>query len=167
MRIRHKLKRWFSGIFRGYTPPHFAFVSYASRRQKEAGLPVRKTRDAAGYDFTAPEDMTIGPGEVAFFDTGIKAHMPRCAVLLLFPRSSTGIRRRIILANGTGIIDADYADNAENEGNIGAALWNCGNEPQTIRAGECYMQGVFVNYMTTAGDTGGDLRSGGIGSTGK
>lgn len=99
-----------------------------------------------------------------FFSTGIKAYMPAGVVLLLYPRSSMGINRRVILANGTGVIDPDYVDNPENQGNIGAALWNCGTEPQTIHVGERYMQGVFIRFAT-CGDRPKKMRRGGIGST--
>lgn len=145
--------------------PRFEFVRAATDAQRHAGLPQRKTANAAGYDFTAPQTVTIAPGKTVTFPTGIKAYMPDDVVLMLYVRSSVGILRSLVLANGTGVIDADYADNPENEGNIHAALRNDGTEPQTIRAGECYMQGVFQNYLRTIDDHITASRCGGIGST--
>ena len=85
-------------------------------------------------------------------------------VLLIFVRSSTGIKRGITLANGTAVIDADYVDNEDNEGHIMIALYNNTDEDITIKDGECVAQGVFLNYLVT-GDTVVKERKGGIGST--
>lgn len=145
--------------------PRFEFVSSATGAQRSAGLPVRKTAKAAGYDFAAPEDVEITPGEMVTFSTGIKAYMSPRMMLMLFVRSSIGINRGIILANGTGIIDADFADNPDNEGNIMAALRNTSGATQVIRAGERYMQGVFVPFITAPGEHVAESRRGGIGST--
>lgn len=145
--------------------PRFEFVSYAEDVQREAGLPARKTCGSAGYDFTMPFDVYLTPGEVLMFKTGIKAYMRPWQVLLLFVRSSIGINRSIVLANGTGIIDSDYADNRDNEGNITAALMNAGEKPQVIEKGERYMQGIFVPFITVPGEVVTKQRTGGIGST--
>ena len=41
-------------------------------------------------------------------------------------------KRGIILANGIGIIESDYADNESNDGNIGFMLHNIGNDIYTV-----------------------------------
>ncbi|MBY6276931.1 dUTP diphosphatase [Symbiobacterium thermophilum] len=129
-------------------------------------LPQRKTRLSAGYDLEAAEEVTIPPGQVALVPTGLKAYMGEDEVLLLAVRSSLAVKRRLALANGIGVIDADYADNPDNEGHILVALVNLGTEPATIARGERVAQGIFVRYLTVAGDQPGGLRTGGIGSTG-
>ncbi len=130
-------------------------------------LPQRKTRHSAGYDLEAAEEVTVQPGQVALVPTGLKAYMGEGEVLLLAVRSSLAVKRRLALANGIGVIDADYADNPDNEGHILVALVNLGTEPVTIARGERVAQGIFVNYLTVAGDQPGGQRVGGIGSTGR
>lgn len=131
-----------------------------------AKLPERKTGKSAGYDFVLPIDVTVpakGYSNIVF--TGVKAKMPADEVLLLTIRSSVGIKRRVTLANNLGVIDADYYDNPENEGNIGIALYNGGNVDQSFKAGERIMQGIFVKYGVCDVDVASDTRQGGIGST--
>ena len=71
-------------------------------------LPERKTKHSAGYDFAVVEGGVIPPHTAQIFNTGIKVCMEDDEVLLIFIRSSTGIKRGITLANGTGVIDAKY-----------------------------------------------------------
>ena len=71
-------------------------------------LPERKTKHSSGYDLAVYGGGVIPPHTTTIFDTGIKACMEDDEVLLIFVRSSTGIKRGITLANGTGVIDAKY-----------------------------------------------------------
>mgnify|MGYP000884386576 CR=1 FL=1 len=130
-------------------------------------LPRRKTEQSAGYDLAAAEDVMIAPGEVALVPTGLKAYMGPGEVLILAVRSSLAVKRRLTLANGIGVIDADYANNPENEGHILVALANLGREPVHIARGERIAQGIFVRYLTTVDDQPGGPRVGGLGSTGR
>ena len=88
-------------------------------------------------------------------------------VLLLFVRSSIGIKKGLRLSNSTGVIDSDYYSNVSNDGNIGIALHNYTSEVVRIEKGERVCQGVFVPFLTA--DTGNTdtVRNAGIGSTGK
>lgn len=129
-------------------------------------LPVRGTPESAGYDFFSPIEVTILPGNTAKIETGIKAYMQPGEVLLLFPRSSYGIEKGMVLANTTGIIDADYYNNQKNEGNIIIAIRNEGQIPFTIHKGDRFAQGVFVPFLTADNaKTLNENRSGGLGST--
>lgn len=143
----------------------FEFVKAAPEDVRKLGLPVRKTIGSAGYDFIANKDMTILPGQTEKCETFIKAKMPRGVVLMLFTRSSLGIKKNLVLPNGTGIIDADYYNNADNEGSIIGALLNESNMVQHVKKGEAFMQGIFVPYYTTEDDDTAGIRIGGIGST--
>ena len=74
-----------------------------------------------------------------------------------------------MLVNNVGIIDADYYNNADNEGHIMVALLNMGSEAVTIPQGERIAQGIFYNYLTVDDDDKVEksVRAGGFGSTGK
>lgn len=127
-------------------------------------LPERKTKHSAGYDFSVVKGGIIPPHTTKIFNTGIKVCMEDNEVLLIFVRSSTGIKRGVTLANGTAVIDADYYNNEDNEGHIMLALHNNTDEDVTIDDGDNVAQGVFVNYLCT-GETVIKERKGGIGST--
>ena len=105
-----------------------------------------------------------------FFDPcvdDIKAQMEEDEVLLLFVRSSIGIKKGIVLSNGTGVIDSSYYSNPDNDGNIGVSLLNTTDEEEIIKKGERIMQGMFMKYLITDDDNTTEIRTGGYGSTGK
>ena len=130
-------------------------------------LPTRADKGSAGYDFYSPIDFEIKPGETKIIPTDVKAKMLTNEVLLLFVRSSIGIKKHIVLSNGTGVIDSTYYSNPDNDGNICGAFTNLGTETQVFKAGDRIMQGVFLEYLTTVDDKPVNAeRTGGIGSSG-
>ena len=130
-------------------------------------LPKRATAGSAGYDFVSPLEVTIPAGGTALIPTGVRAEMEPGWVLMLFPRSSLGFRHCLRLANTVGVIDSGYAF-AKNEGHIMVKLRNPLDIPVTIGRGERFCQGVFLPYGTAEEDENAfEVRSGGMGSTGK
>ena len=132
-------------------------------------MPERKTQKSAGYDFCLPEDVVLEPGKLQLVPTGIKAYMQDGEYLGMHIRSSMAVKKRIMLVNNVGIIDADYYNNADNEGHIMLALLNTGNEALALPKGECVAQGIFHNYLVADGDADSEkaVRGGGFGSTSK
>ena len=132
-------------------------------------MPERKTQKSAGYDFCLPEDVVLEPGKLQLVPTGIKAYMQDGEYLGMHIRSSMAVKKRIMLVNNVGIIDADYYNNVDNEGHIMLALLNTGNEPLALPKGECVAQGIFYNYLVADGDADSEkaVRGGGFGSTSK
>ena len=129
-------------------------------------LPKRATAGSAGYDFFTPADVTLGPGETIRIPTGIRVWMEPEWVLKCYPRSGLGFKFRLQLNNTVGIIDSDYYD-SDNEGHIFSKITNDSNEGKTVslRAGEGFMQGIFVEYGITLDDDVTEVRNGGFGST--
>lgn len=134
---------------------------------KEIKLPKRATRKSAGYDFYSPVTVTINPNESVLIWTDVKAYMQEDEVLLLDVRSSIGIKKGLMLSNTIGVIDSDYYENPDNDGNIGIALRNMTDKPVTINEGERIAQGIFIKYYTVDDDDfeNGMIRKGGIGSS--
>ncbi len=99
--------------------------------------------------------------------TGIKAYMEEDEVLNLYNRSSNPGKLGLILANGVGVVDADYADSGNNEGEIAFAFYNIFPFSITIKKGDKLGQGVFTKFLKTDDDVAGEIRKGGFGSTGK
>lgn len=131
-------------------------------------IPRRATAGSAGYDFFAPVDVILQPGETVKFPTGIRVEMDADWVLKCYPRSGLGFKYRLQLNNTVGIIDSDYFY-SDNEGHIFAKITNDTNEERTvhIEAGTGFMQGIFVEYGITLDDDVTEVRNGGFGSTTK
>ncbi len=138
-----------------------------SRIEGEIELPRRSTAKSAGYDFIVPEDTICKSHEITMVKSGVKAIFPDNETLLLFNRSSNPKKKGLIILNGVGVVDADYYNNEDNEGEIAGLFYNMRDEDIVLKAGEKMMQGIFVEYGTTEDDAADGERTGGFGSTGK
>ncbi|MDE5616260.1 MAG: dUTP diphosphatase [Clostridia bacterium] len=131
-------------------------------------LPKRATTGSAGYDFFAPVQIVLKPGETIKIPTGIRVEILENWVLKCYPRSGLGFKFRLQLNNTVGIIDSDYF-NSSNEGHIFCKLTNDSNENKTVTVnkGDGFIQGIFVEYGITFDDEVSEKRDGGFGSTTK
>ena len=131
-------------------------------------LPKRATKGSAGHDFFAPITITLNPKESVKIPTGIRVFIEDGWVLQNYPRSSLGFKYRVQLDNTVGIIDSDYYYSS-NEGHIFVKLTNDNNEQKvvTIKQGEGFVQGIFLQFGITYDDDVNDIRDGGFGSTNK
>ena len=110
----------------------------------------------------------IQPGEIKKVGTGVQVAIPEGYVMKMYVRSSTGIKKNLMLANGTGIIDAGYRDE------IIMALYNFGKEPVVVQDGDRICQFVLLPFPKLEIEQVEDNdefrhgdRGGGIGSTGQ
>lgn len=97
--------------------------------------------------------------------TGIKCEMPEDFYLELSVRSSCPLKHWLILANGVGIIDADYYNNPDNEGHIFFQIINLSPFDIVLKKGDAIGQGIFKKYYLTDDDAATAERQGGFGST--
>lgn len=97
--------------------------------------------------------------------TGIKCEMPEDMYLELSVRSSCPLKHWLILANGVGIIDADYYNNPDNEGHIFFQIINLSPFDIILKKGDAIGQGIFKKYYLTDDDAAIAERQGGFGST--
>lgn len=97
--------------------------------------------------------------------TGMKCKLAPGTYLELSVRSSTPLKYWIMLANGVGIIDADYYNNESNEGEIFLQMVNFSPFNIMIKKGEAIGQGIIKPYLTIDDDKHGGKRNGGFGST--
>ena len=132
-------------------------------------LPERATKFSAGYDFYNPERVEIKPYKLGdnpvLVKTGVKAYMGENEFLMIVNRSSNPKKKKLVIPNSIGIIDADYVDNEDNEGEMGFLFYNLSNETVVIEAGEKLGQGIFTEYKTVTNDKSEGERNGGFGST--
>ncbi len=154
------MKKVLSGYRRGFKVAR-GFENY------DIEIPVRKTKESAGYDLSIIEDIEIEPGKIVFAKTGLKAYMQEDEVLMLYIRSSLGCKKGIMLANSVGVIDSDYYENPDNDGHIMCALLNTTQEVVKLCKGERVAQGIFTKYLKADNDFQTAERNGGFGSTNK
>lgn len=128
-------------------------------------LPKRSTAGSAGYDFVLPHAVTLRPDRGIVVPTGIRARIMSGWMLKLYPRSGTGFKYGVEFYNTTPIIDSDYYF-AKNTGHIMLKL-TVKEGIHTFEAGERICQGIFEQFGLAIGDDATDIRTGGLGSTGK
>ncbi len=146
--------------FPGYTEAEI------QKMYEEIKLPQRATMGSAGYDFYAPFDFRLAPGETIKIPTGVRVRMDDNWVLHIYPRSGLGFKYRLQLNNTVGIIDSDYF-NSDNEGHMFIKLTNDSNEGKSLEVtkGSGFAQGIFLEYGITVDDDAEGVRNGGFGST--
>lgn len=129
-------------------------------------IPKRATKYSAGYDFYAPHDLELAPGESIKIPTGIRVILEEDKFLAIYPRSGLGFKYRVSLYNTCGIVDADYS-NSDNEGHIFIKLYNGSPEGKTmkVKQGEAFAQGIIQSYYMVDEDETDGIRNGGFGST--
>ena len=130
-------------------------------------IPIRSTKNSAGYDFKAIYDYTIKPNEILKIPTGIRACMESDDVLFIIDRSSMGFKYNVRMCNQVWVIYSDYYT-CYNEGHIWIKLQNEGDKDYIVKKGDAMIQGIFMKYLKTDDDIESDnIRNGGIGSTNK
>ena len=138
---------------------------------KGINLPVRKTKNSAGYDIEAAEDVVVPafkPGQKpTLVKTGLKAYCPSDEFYMLCNRSSNPGKKGLVMANSVGIIDSDYYENPDNDGHFMFAFYNFKDEDVEIKKGDCIGQAIFMKYLTVDNDNATGERKGGFGSTSK
>ena len=134
---------------------------------EDISIPTRSTKHSAGYDFKSPIEFTLNPGESKKVPTGIKASMNEDEFLAILVRSSMGFKYNMRLCNQVGIVDSDYYNNPDNEGDIIIALETV--RPDTdccFKQGDAIAQGIIVPFYKVEDDNAEGDRVGGFGSTG-
>ena len=136
------------------TPPHP--YQLASLRER-TGRGVRSGR-IRGHDDP--------PGQVVLVPTGLVIEVPAGMFLGIFARSSTPLKRGLMVANGVGVVDPDYCGPADE---VKIAVLNFTAHPVTVSAGDRIAQGILLPATRVQWLESGPAKTssrGGFGSTG-
>jgi dUTP pyrophosphatase len=136
------------------------------RLHPEVALPEYQTSGSAAFDLAASEAVTIAPGEVRLVPTGLVIEVPGGMFLGIFARSSTPLKRGLMVANGVGVVDSDYCGPQDE---VKIAVVNVTGSAVTVAAGDRIAQGIVLPAPRLEWDEVSDLRSdsrGGFGATG-
>jgi dUTP pyrophosphatase len=128
-------------------------------------LPSYQTPESAGFDLAASTDVRVPPGEVRLIPTGLVVEVPHGYFLGVFARSSTPMKRGLMVANGVGVVDPDYAGP---EDQVYIEVVNFTRSEVHVKRGDRIAQGLFIPVTQVRwieGETREQSR-GGFGSTG-
>ena len=136
------------------------------RLQHAVGLPEPATGGAAGFDLAAAADIEIPPRGIRLVGTGLVIAVPDGHFLGIFARSSTPLKRGLMVANGVGIIDSDYCGPADE---IKIQVLNITDAAVKVARGDRLAQGIVLPCPRVEWDEVQDISQpsrGGFGSTG-
>ena len=132
---------------------------------------VKKIWEVEEDEFVNLEMMNQFTSQTGFqptlVSTGMKCKLDPDTFLQLSVRSSSPLKYWLMMANGVGIIDSDYYNNKNNEGEIFLQIYNLSPFNIQIQKGDIIGQGVILPYGITEDDAAFGTRTGGFGSTSK
>lgn len=159
-------------------------------------LPQPATPGSAGMDIRAAADVIIPPffreqygkypkgenlsytlaenennivaidGKFTLIPTGLKVYLDEGYFLMMAPRSSFPLKNWLFVSNTPAIIDRDYVDNKNNEGEIFVQIANFTPNPIQIKKGDKIAQAIIVPYtLPNNVEPENSERVGGFGST--
>ena len=136
------------------------------RLDPAVSLPEPATGGAAGFDLAAAADVEIPARAIRLVGTGLVIAVPEGHFLGVFARSSTPLKRGLMVANGVGVVDADYCGPADE---IKIQLLNITDAPIRIVRGDRLAQGIVLPCPRVEWEEVSDVSQptrGGFGSTG-
>jgi dUTP pyrophosphatase len=129
-------------------------------------LPTYGTDESAGFDLAAADDVVIAPQQIALVRTGLVIEVPSGHFLAILARSSTPLKRGLMVANGVGVIDPDYSGPTDE---VLIQLLNISQAPVTVRRGDRLAQGIILPAPRVTWEEVDEIRGasrGGHGATG-
>src|SRR5688572_10214268 len=112
-----------------------------TRIHDAARLPRYETDGSAAFDLSAVGDVTVPPGKVALVPTGLVIRVPERMFLGIFARSSTPLKRGLMIANGVGVVDPDYCGATDE---VKIAVMNFTDRLVEVKACDRLAQGIFL-----------------------
>jgi dUTP pyrophosphatase len=128
-------------------------------------LPTYATAGSVGFDLLCREDTEIAPRTVELISSNVIVRIPAGYMLMITLRSSTPLRKGLLIPNGVGIIDQDYCGEGDE---LRVQVFNFRDEAVTVNRGERIAQGIFIPVMRASWNEVDDMGQGrgGFGSTG-
>src|SRR5688500_5804570 len=137
-----------------------------TRLSPSVAVPAYQTAGSAGFDLAASVEVTVAPGDIALVPTALVIEVPAGHFLGVFARSSTPLKRGLVVANGVGVVDSDYCGPADE---IKIAVINVTKVAVEVKKGDRLAQGVLLPAPRIEWEEVGELRPdsrGGFGATG-
>jgi dUTP pyrophosphatase len=112
-----------------------------TRLSQDVPLPAYATAGAAAFDLAAAADVEVPPHAIALVPTGLVVEVPSGHFLAILARSSTPLKRGLMVANGVGVVDADYCGPADE---VKVQVINVTAAAVRVAAGDRIAQGMVL-----------------------
>ena len=130
-------------------------------------LPQYQTHGSVAFDLYARKTTAIQPFTPVIIPANIIVEVPHGYFLMLASRSSTPIKKHLMVANGIGVIDQDYHGDKDE---IGVQVLNFSRQEVIVEKGERIAQAILVKIAKVEEfnevESITDVSRGGFGSTG-
>jgi len=136
------------------------------RLDSTVSLPAYGTDESAGFDLAAARDVTVPPRQIVLVRTGLVIEVPSGHFLAIFARSSTPLKRGLMVSNGVGVIDPDYSGPDDE---VMIQVLNITDAPVEVRRGDRIAQGIVLPSPRVSWNEVTEIRevtTGGFGATG-
>jgi dUTP pyrophosphatase len=136
------------------------------RLDPTVSLPSYGTDEAAGFDLAASQDVAVPPRSIALVRTGLVIEVPSGHFLAIFARSSTPLKRGLMVANGVGVVDPDYSGPADE---VMIQVINVTDREVVVSRGDRLAQGIVLPAPRVTWHEVREIREvtrGGFGATG-
>ncbi|HYU80631.1 MAG TPA: dUTP diphosphatase [Vicinamibacterales bacterium] len=136
-----------------------------TRLRADIPMPAYASAGAAGFDLAAAEDVDVPAHQIRLVGTGLVIKVPDGHFLAIIARSSTPLRRGLIIPNAVGVIDSDYCGATDE---VKIQVLNVTDASVTVRRGDRLAQGIVFAAPRVEWEEGAaaDTSRGGFGSTG-
>ena len=104
-------------------------------------LPSYGTDEAAGFDLAAAHDIVVPSGRITLVRTGLIIEVPSGYCLAIFARSSTPLKRGLVIPNGVGVVDPDYSGPNDE---VMIQVLNFTKADVIVRRGDRLAQGIVL-----------------------
>ena len=129
-------------------------------------LPEYGTNESAGFDLAAARDVVVPSRQIVLVRTGLVIEVPTGHFLAIVARSSTPLKRGLIVSNGVGVIDPDYSGPDDE---VMIQVLNITDSPVEVRRGDRLAQGIILPAPRVTWQEVSEIRQvtrGGFGATG-
>jgi dUTP pyrophosphatase len=136
------------------------------RLDPTVSLPGYGTHEAAGFDLASAHDVVVRPRQIVLVRTGLVIEVPTGYFLAIFARSSTPLKRGLMVANGVGVIDPDYSGPNDE---VMIQVMNVTESEVRIQRGDRLAQGIVLPAPRVQWEEVNEIREvtrGGFGATG-
>ncbi len=138
-----------------------------TRLSPDVPMPAYATAGAAAFDLAASAEVVVPPHAIALVPTGLVVKVPSGHFLAILARSSTPLKRGLMVANGMGVVDSDYCGPADE---VKIQVINVTDQAVHVAVGDRLAQGMVLaapRVVFEEVDVSTQASRGGFGSTGR
>ncbi len=104
-------------------------------------LPAYQTSGSVAFDLYARVSTNVAPWKPTIIPANVIIEVPKGYALILASRSSTPLKKSLMIANSIGVIDQDYHGDKDE---IGVQVINFSSEEVLVERGERIAQGLII-----------------------